>query len=617
MRFNPIERLQHTQWEIYQATALKIQVASCLLCLVSAVALTVIFAMSPSAAFISANAPAFIALGTMGGVSFVLFAVFSCAQYMALRKIKRDTENTKTLETLKDSPVDTHIEVTTTLEENPIEYMKQVIIQPLLRAFKGALRSMVVADCIITSSAVEKKLEEVECAFEEGEQLISEFLDSPQIYVLELLRCFGPGKKPMSVALRRMIAAYNAGAPERKQEVIDEFKAIASGHNLKEVIIALKEQESQALMRTLPDLLENHFSLANQPLKELGNIILKHIFEKTRDNSNVLNALKQLKKCKAEKFPKELENFIKLVLEEAKITNEQYRSWNKELTTRMLQTSFKRTVCNVLSMIARNVRILKLMFDENKEKKEIFITLDETFLLSESNDCIASEKKSFQKELYHVQSDLNFLRREDDRYALVALKAGDMRPYGQLIREEEIIRFCFGARKSEMDKEELEALEKINQSKIIQALNKMHHVRLVTVPISITNHPFKDFKEHEELIQVGAWLLKPFLPRLVKPKLMQILPKMEGDRLARFEKLFGTIINLMIDPVYDGAIGDTDFRPVFENVFTTKGEELAEAIEGLLREPDLNFERIRDVWAAAVSGVAEEFIRQVNNNIIH
>ena len=481
------------------------------------------------------------------------------------------------------------------------------MIRPLLGAFKEAAKGLVIADCVTTSKELDKKLEEANWVFQEGEELVNEILKNQEIFIIELLRYFGPGKKPISVALRRAIAAYNAGEATRRTEVFDEYKAIASVHDVAEISHALKNQSPQALMQNFPSIMERHFSLANQPLKELAIKILHSIFEKTRGNTTVHNALDQLrKKAGSEKeLPEAVEKFIFLVFEEARIDPQQLKEWTESMNQRMLQTTFKKTVCNILSLVAQNIRMLKLLFEEKRERAKIsteekneklrqkkieqlhmnlFVACDETFLSSESQDCVA--KKVLHKDLVHQQSVINYKRKKEERIALIALKAGDTRSYQQLVQEEELFKWCFDTQKRDMAE-----LQSINNSGGVQELNTKHNVRIVAVPIAITDHPFKDFREYEDLIKVGAFvgatLLRPFLPRMIEPKLLQILPKMEGKKRERFNVFTAKLLDLLLDPIYDGAIGDTNFRPVFERIITTKGEALAEALENLLKEPEL------------------------------
>jgi len=605
--YNLIERLQNVRWDIYQDPAFKAQIASGILVVISTVALFIILASNPPIASAINTFQAMVTLGTVGSASLAIFAVSSCIQTLAAKKLKQDLANARALTELPPLQVEAPVEVAVNLEQQPIEYIKQVVVLPIVRAFHAGIKGLVIANSVTMSEEFTSKVKSIDTAFEDAEQLFNDFVNNPQIYIAELLRFFGPEKKPLTIALRRWIAAYNSGKPEMIQMVSDEYHAAASAHDYKAISQALKTQSNEALMANLPILLENHFALANVKLKELAINIMHQIFQDTRTNTKVLQALTQLKKkADSSALPIAMEHFLKLVQEEAHISNEQYMMWQEDLTRRMLQTTFKRTVCNALSVLARNIRLLGFMFDQKKTQTELFGRLDETFLLSESDDCIT--KFALQKDLYHILNLFNSSRtNEEHKYTLVALPEGDTRSYEELIEQEEIFKICFASKKADFA-----VLEKINQSTEIVALNRKHQVRIVAVPVTINDHPFKKFKRHETAIRIFAPLLKKVLPPIIKPKMKQLLPKMSGNNKARYDRFVETLIDTMLSPVFNGAIAFTDFRPIFEKVISTKGEVLAEKIEALLRSPpeELNFEKIRDAWTEAVRGVADEFVSE-------
>ena len=196
---NPIERLQNVQWDVYGRTACTGQIASGLLVVVTAVALLLICVMHTQGSYIAANYQAVIALGTVGGLSFTVFALCSIMNCLGLRRMSQNQENERIrseIAAAQTEAAEPEAEVVTVkLEEQPVEYIKQVIIHPLLKAFKEAVDGVVVADCVKTASGgIKEKVEKVKWAFKEGEELFDLFLDSQQIYVSELLRFLAQGK---------------------------------------------------------------------------------------------------------------------------------------------------------------------------------------------------------------------------------------------------------------------------------------------------------------------------------------------------------------------------------------------------------------------------------------
>lgn len=589
----------------YQKDAFNVQLASSLLLLVSAVALAIILATLPH----SSNYPALITLGAIGGVAFVTLMVASCAYFLVARKGNKEREVPRheeipPIDEIAPPPKEEDRVVTVTLEEKPIEYLKQVLVQPIVNAFQGAVKGTIVADCATTAKDRGDKLARTERAVREMEALLLEFFDNPKTYVSELLRCYGPGKKNITIVMRRMITAHNAGNDKILKDVLDEFQAICCGCDFSDVEKALKKESNENLMRQLPALLENHFCVANPPLKELGRTILDAIFEKARTQPKALQALEQLKKKVSYKgFADEVEKFLNIILDEAQVSKELYEQWSQQVIKRLVNTTLKKTICGALGTMARNMRLLSLMLDKQKEKKELFTSIDKTFLLSESEDCIV-QRRELQEDLFELQNVLNYDRSDKKRIAFIALPEENTQGY-DVLKKTGIYKLFFDANPCDFKE-----LEKINKSPEVVALSKKHHVRLVALPVTINDHPFKIVKNYEGTIRVAAALLKPFAPRLIKPYLLNMLPRMDATLSKRFEALFGEFLNLLIDPIYDGAIAETKFAPGFKRVITTKGEELANAIDGLLQDKEVNFEKIRDVWTKAVRGVAEEFLKE-------
>jgi hypothetical protein len=626
---NPIAKLQSVEWSTYRSAAISGQIASALIIAITATALAIIVISNTQAFYTAASYPEMITLGVTGGLAFVTFVICSCMHCAARYKKGRGSadqsavqEQRRTIEAELAEPIT--IKVTASLDKEPVEYVKQALVQPLLQAFKKTLKALVVADLVKSSSTpaeIAEKSKKVDEAFQKGERLFNFYLDNPTIYVSELLRFFGPGKMPLSIALRRLIAAYNSGDAEKFAEIKNAYQAIVRGHDLTDIKVAFRNQSRDALMTSLPTLLESHFSLVDDTLKGLGKNILIHIFDNTKENREVLTKLDALKKKGDKLTTDDVGAFLKLVLEKANVSPEQYKEWNEILIKQMINTTFKKSFCVFLGMVARNIRILSLMFDKKMKEEALFNKLDETFLLSESADCIGKDKECFQGALFELQSKLNHKRDCENRIALIALPKNNTASYEELMAQDEVIGMCYSAHKK--GKSNFKEYEEISYSAAVLEGRGMvlHDVRLVAVPVSLSDHPFKDFKKKEKAINFVAWAAKTvsallpketfdkFLAGKVRPKLMQILPKMDEAGEKDFDSLLSLLINLMVNPIYDGAIGDTPFRKPFERIITTQGGELARKVEELLLlDPKkISFEKISDVWTKSMEAIAKEF----------
>lgn len=617
--YNPIERLQNVEWDLYQRASFKGQVASGVLTLITVVATAIILGLNPNISYITGNYPTWIALGSFGGTTLILFAVFSClhqkGKRQALQRAENERQQARQAEKLRKAQTETPLaEPTVSVEKDPIGHLDQVLIQPILNEFRGALEAVISADCRKMNRDGSEVEDKVKNAFNNCQELFTHFLQNKYIYVSELLRYFGPGKTTKSVALRRLIAAYNSGDAEKLQGVRAEYEAIARANDFTEIAKALSDRSktNAELMQELPNLLADLFSLPDAHLKEFGVKVLNRVFipptTLTVAVNKELNTLRSLT-TQPKKFAKQLEKLIKAALEEAHIPDETYDEWNQELITYMLNTTFKGIIFGFLGSVARNVRILKLMFKKMGDgsgeipKKDLFLQLDKAFLEAESRDCITNE--ALQRDLFHLQSEINFGRKDETRkVALIALPEGDNRTFEQL-EQDEVLSLFFAA--NEHSREEL---KKITQTYRNQLL-KTHHVRLVAVPVAISDHPFKKFKDYEGTVKFAAFLLKGFFPYIadtfVKPRAEASMPKMDGEDQKKFDEFFKVIVNLLVDPIYDGAIGDTKFTRDFQRIITNEGEELAKSLDQLLLQEEISFEEIRDVWTRSVRDVARKF----------
>ena len=618
---NPIEKLQNIHWDVYQKSALNGQIASGILVLITAVAVGVILFLHPQISYMHANYEAMITFAVVGGLSLTTFVVCSCMRHYGTRRASQNVENRQCIEAMVSLQPATPIalEATTTITESPIDYVKQAIIQPLLKAFNDAIKHVIAADCVTTDKSIGTKIEEINSCFQTGAEICNHFLDDQQIYVSELLRSFGPGKSiKASVALRRLIAACNSGDLEKLAEVEAEYNRVMQANDFSEIAEALSSQPPATLMQTLPELLERRFALSDETLKAMGRNILTHIFAQARAKPDVLSALETLKaKADSDHLAKEVEKFVKLVLVEAAISPEKYKEWNDELIKYMLDTTFKKSLCDFLRLAALNIRMLKVLFNKKLEQKKLFIQLDETFLLSESWDCVKQEE--LQNEIFHLQSEINYDRKEANRIAFIALPL-DTGVQGSK-KQEGVMELCLQANQNSR-----KDLDKFTNSERVIELGHKHGVSLVAIPVSISDHPFKAFKKKERWIRFGGAIatslpesllqkLTAFILDLVEPKLMELLPQMDEKEQEDFKALLKNLLSLLIYPIYDGAIGNTAFRQPFEEVITTKGEDLADQIDKLLLDEEITFEKMRDAWTGAVHEVALKFQQLGQKNV--
>lgn len=609
--------------EAYHQAALHGQIASGILFLVGSVAITLICTLHSPGTYIAANLPSSITLCSVGGLGFIGFVIFSCMRYYTVRKKRLKLKDQQQIARViqNQGTLETKVAVTATLQANPVDYLKQVLVQPLLRELQGAIQAMVVSDAQTNADVekIEKVPREVATVFANLESLFIGMLEKPEIYVKELLELFVKAKaSKKTIALRRLVSAYNSGDLALLKKESENYNALLKGFDFSKIVQSLSNQEKTAeqLFSEMPSILEEHFCKTDAFLKQKGREILDKLFLMTKNDQKVQKAfvalINQSKTPSVQNNPtkivKNLEAFVELVQKQANVPIEQYAEWNKALLTYVLDTLFKDTVCNFLGMVARTIRILKLLFKKGDTQNRC-IALDETFLLSESGEYI--KKIDLQTDMFRVQSAINYSRDSEKRIALIALEGNYSKDYETLAKEIEVVDLCFRS-----NKHDLKDLEKINASKEVQALQKTHKIRIIALPVTLSDHMFKSPIKYEDWLSGGAPLLK-YAPSfildgilyLIKNKAIENLPEMNETQQKKFGSMIKSLFDLMLDPILDGAIRvKSDFREPFEHAITTKGEALAKELEDLIsNKKQLTFEQIRDAWADAMHGLAEEF----------
>lgn len=668
--------------------------ASGIVTVISAVALAIILTTNPTAAGSFSQIAAF---GTVGGGSLIIFVVCSALACHACRKMKERREEehlenerlrqeherqplelgeqhtasptqqpVEPLHSVEPPPPDLlpPVEAPRTMKGQPppelltgqvegnhlvaelneavveasqaegqtIEKLKREIIPPLMDAFRDAVSELLRAHAAITDGAPPDP-RAINDLFVEAKSLIMLNLEKPELYLTELLRCFGRGKNKPSVGLRRLIAAHNSGNPDKFEEVRRQYAAIERGHNLHDVAALFRSRTGNSqILDQLPQLMEGHFSLDDVELQGVGRELLDAIFGRLKNNRTIDNALTALRKkapregctkSEMEDFTKEVEKFMKLAFTEAHIPHGELEEMSDRLVEVWIERQLMQNMKKLLGMVARNIRLLPSMFADSVDTRVLFPQIDETFLLSESGDCLG-ETEEMQKQLIRLQSTINYDRKPENRVAFLVLDEGDTRSYEVLRRENEVVRMCLDANSGNYN---LRELERIGKRSDVQDLGRQLQKRILVVPVSITNHPFKDIRN--KLNWVPNWAIRGlygifsgFIPGLVKPGLAEMLPALEPREQERFDRFVDAMLNLLMQPIYDGSInnsspfrkqtvrgreGKVERRP-FEEVIARQGNALAINLENLVNQKEpITFEQIRDVWVESVGNVAEGF----------
>lgn len=484
-----------------------------------------------------------------------------------------------------------------------------------------------------TDSVHKKKLSE---SMKSAQSLFNSMVGDPHVQIPELLRHFGRGKTKESIALRRLVAAFNSGNLEKYEAEKKKYEAVIRGHNLTDVAKALAngKNDNTKILKAFPSLLKNHFCSTDEALRDLGMEILEYIFSKAASGknskiTNALNALRRLetqalkelesaerkgnsadiKKAK-EKIASAIEDFVKLVFNEvAGKDSKNLASWNERLVGQLIQGETLKKMQSLFKMIAHNIRILGLMFDKQKDKSEIFPVLDLTFLTSESSEYVLPN--SDQAKLLQLQSEINFARKQSKQEPIALLLLSESNESAV----DEIRKTCQAAN----PRKEAPAIPSQFQSRISAFARR--GLKVIAVPISINDHLFKKFKDFD-----GGWLntgvsilassgalsyLQPVLKGPAKAQLMEFLPKLEGEALKAFHTLFDGIFDVMVMPVINGAIVQSKFSAPFQRVINNEGLKLADKLEDLaarLSDTDgLTLEsltEIQEIWTASLKRAA-------------
>lgn len=507
-------------------------------------------------------------------------------------------------------------------DELPLDQMMRDLVNPLFDSFEALARAMIVCHgvknrTITTLEAAEQKEAEVHELVEELKVFVDKMIKKKSLFVSELLALFGPPKQSAHFFFRMLVVAQNSGDPKLIESVEQNYLAAKRGSDLSAVYQWLQKSKKQPSeeLAAFPGKLEPHFCLNIKEYKKQGVEILKIIFKKTKDNKTVQEKLLELKKTPydKEKFPKEVQNFVKTVFKEAKIDSAQLDQWNETLIRNTFKYRLNVAVPWVLKTITLHMGILELMVDQSKKNEELFPELDMVTQTAESSHLFTSNQKDLQRELIKVQSSINYGKKPEDKIALIAIPQTDKEEdYTELAKRYPIVKYAFRDYPGNLPK-----LKKINDSKAVKELESTYDRRVIAIPVLLPDHLFKTIRLKQNkipslFIKFGAQVvsaLKPFIPGLVKPKLKKILPNLEDSEQKQLNRIIEGMISLLLHPIVDGAISmHKDFSPIFKKAIITKGKELAKKVEPLANQSTPpSFEEICSVWEKGVAEMAQIF----------
>ncbi len=490
----------------------------------------------------------------------------------------------------------------------------QVAIPALLQAGQGAVTELVKAHGRTVGQASQHEWK-IRAAFQNGEDLLQRNLETKFLYLEELLCLFGKSKLKPSIALRRLIAAHNC-ASEKYQNVKADYDAIMRGNNLDPIVdLLLTPHNTNAdILRLLPEKLKDRFPLADPDLQGMGRDLLDIMFSNRNldTNQRVTRALQELKdKAESEGmyyFTKEIEKFLRIAFKEANLQEDRIDSLCDRLVVHMLNTQFKANIQRILGIIARHIELLPHMFEQHSDTSTLFPLIDRTFLLSESNDCITQEKRDLQEELIMLQSTFNHGLAEEKRVAFIVDRQDEQTQY--------LIDSCTEANFFHHNQA---ILTQIEENVEVRALAGRYNVSIRAVPISISDHPFKEIRKYLNTIPKMIMnaiaenrLLRNAIKGIVIGKMSsaidQNLPSLIGEDRRILDEALNTMLDALLKPILDGAVSNSSqFRGHFERVITTSGAQIARELGDLAGREDLSVHDIITQAQAALEGLEEAF----------
>ncbi|NGX61948.1 MAG: hypothetical protein K940chlam9_01439, partial [Chlamydiae bacterium] len=317
------------------------------------------------------------------------------------------------------------------LKHKPIDFLCQEIFNPLFDSLEGVLQAMKNSDDHVMNRKIEfsKVEKEVHQTIAKGKLYVNLVAHDPKTFVSELLRGYGPGKTKLTIALRQLVAAYNSENADLYEKAFKRFKAIMSGNNMGGIHTLLRGRTTNAdILAQLPNLLKNHTCMIDETLIEWGNELLGTIFEKTQNDQGVNQALTQLRRVKSSELPDKMEKFILLVLEQADLNEETLTDWNNQVVDHMIGGQLMDQIRDFLGTLARNIRLLEILFNKNVDKKVVFPQLDDIFLESEASNWMApegEERRTLQVNLLKFQNQINQNKKDAKRISFLLVPLGN------------------------------------------------------------------------------------------------------------------------------------------------------------------------------------------------
>lgn len=540
-----------------------------------------------------------------------------------------------------------------------IPTLQSHVFPPILSELEAFMIGVNATHCQANGKPVDpQNVQKIKEAMKAVGELLNSVLGNPRTQVLELLYHYGRGKTKTSIALRRLVAAFNSGDPQKYEEEKKKYDAVARGHSLEfpQKLAGQKFDNGQILDGFVDDLI-GRFCSTNEQVDALGQQILNYIFNNVKvdpakrkkvlaELSKLRNkekeTLRELEKTPGIKDPKKrkeaeskarekiashIEEFVKFVFDTALKSNPEgtarLDAWHQDMLHCLVQGETVIKLQSLFRMIAHNLRIMHLMFDKEAKEPKTFPVLDCTFLASESSDFIKPEGP--QTELLQLQCEINYALKQEKKpkepIALVIVTKANEHLFTK------ITETCKAAHPRQVEippafQKRVDSLKMKHSSTIID---------IIALPISLNDHLFKQIKGGEN--SWGGWGAKKILSaasslgvqgtllEYVKPLLrnhiVESLPKLEKEDMDNFDTVFNSLFDALISPVIDGAFTPKPpFSVQFQQVIENEGLKLASKLEdfsarlsthdGLTAD---NIIEIQGIWQDALKGGTQAFAR--------
>ncbi len=461
-------------------------------------------------------------------------------------------------------------------EKTILAQIQEDIIPPIFDAIGGTILSIVKVHARANGKK-EPSDEEINNWTAKCKDLFNTSIQDPRLLAAEILRFFGRGKMKLSVAKRRVLAAYNSGDKKLYKQTKTRYNAVMGGNDAQKLKKFLdKNTNKVALLNNFPAYFAKHFTLINKDVKELGQEILKTIFADAIEIEGIDQAIKHLRKKPSIEAAEE---FVRFVFERAKLDETTLENWKERIEKEIIAPQLANGLSNMMNVLARNLRLLPTLFQEKINKKTLYPHIQTTFLLSESIDLKADEKR------LSLQSAVNYGRKNDQKFTLVK----EDKDTGLIL--------CFAPDE---------------QKKLRKKYNVPENI--LFVPTAINDHPFietrKKLPENKlgrKLVEGMFSLFEKSMPSYLEPYLSKALPKMLDEGL---QTKLGSVVDIalknLLRPIFDGSISRSNpFREHFEKIISTKAPQLAQELDHLHQTTDL--ETLKTACIEAFKELTDEF----------